>query len=33
MSDVVPSITDPKNYLETNIIGTMNILEAMKKIK
>ena len=33
MSDVVPSITDPKNYLETNIIGTMNILEAMRKNK
>ncbi len=33
MSDVVPSITDPKNYLETNIIGTMNVLEAMRKNK
>ena len=31
MSDIVPSITDPRNYLETNIIGTMNILEAMRK--
>mgnify|MGYP000406569609 CR=1 FL=1 len=27
MSDVVPSITDPKNYLETNIIGTINTVE------
>ena len=33
MSDIVPSITDPKNYLETNIMGTMNILEAMRKNK
>tara|TARA_Y100000389_G_scaffold184486_1_gene202994 strand:- start:1798 stop:2793 length:996 start_codon:yes stop_codon:yes gene_type:complete len=33
MSDVVPSITDPKNYLETNIMGTMNVLEAMRKNK
>jgi len=30
MSDIVPSITDPKNYLQTNIIGTMNVLEAMR---
>tara|TARA_B110000967_G_scaffold210048_1_gene269891 strand:+ start:5730 stop:6722 length:993 start_codon:yes stop_codon:yes gene_type:complete len=30
MSDIVPSITDPKNYLETNIMGTMNVLEAMR---
>ena len=30
LSDIVPSINDPKNYLYTNIIGTMNVLEAMR---
>jgi len=30
LSDIVPSINDPKNYLKTNIIGTMNVLEAMR---
>jgi UDP-glucose 4-epimerase len=30
LSDIVPSIDDPKNYLKTNIIGTMNVLEAMR---
>ena len=30
LSDIVPSINDPKNYLHTNIIGTMNVLEAMR---
>ena len=33
MSDVVPSITNPNNYLETNIMGTMNVLESMRKNK
>ena len=33
LSDIVPSINDPKNYLKTNIIGTMNILESMRKNK
>ena len=31
MSDIVPSITDPRDYMNTNIIGTMNVLEAMRK--
>ena len=31
LSDIVPSIDNPRNYVETNIIGTMNILEAMRK--
>ncbi len=31
LSDIVPSINDPKNYMKTNIIGTMNVLEAMRK--
>lgn len=30
LSDIVPSINDPENYLSTNIIGTMNILESMR---
>ena len=30
MSDIVPSIVHPINYLKTNIIGTLNILEAMR---
>ena len=31
MSDIVPSIEDPVDYLETNFNGTLNILEAMRK--
>jgi len=31
MSDIVPSIEEPIDYLETNFNGTLNILEAMKK--
>ena len=30
LSDIVPSITEPNNYLNTNIIGTMNVLESMR---
>lgn len=30
LSDIVPSITDPENYLLTNIVGTMNVLESMR---
>ncbi len=33
LSDIVPSITDPINYLSTNVIGTMNVLECMRKNK
>ena len=33
MSDIVPSIEKPLDYLETNFNGTLNILEAMKKYK
>ena len=33
MSDIVPSIEKPLDYLETNFNGTLNILEAMKKNK
>jgi len=31
MSDIVPSIENPIEYIETNFNGTLNILEAMKK--
>ena len=30
LSDVVPSIVEPKLYMDNNINGTINILEAMK---
>ncbi len=35
LSDIVPSIEEPLEYLETNFNGTLNILEAMrlKKVK
>ena len=31
MSDVVPSIEEPLDYLNTNVMGTVNILESRKK--
>ncbi len=31
LSDVVPSIEEPIEYLDTNIMGTVNVLEAMRK--
>ncbi len=35
LSDIVPSIEEPRSYFETNLNGTLNILEIMrlKKIK
>ena len=30
LSDIVPSITNPIHYLNTNIMGTVNVLEAMR---
>lgn len=33
LSDIVPSIENPFEYLNTNISGTLNILEAMRKLK
>ena len=30
LSDVVPSIVEPKLYMDNNINGTINILESMK---
>lgn len=31
LSDVVPSIEEPIKYLDTNIMGTVNVLESMRK--
>ena len=33
LADIVPSIENPKKYFQTNVIGTINILEAAKKHK
>ena len=33
LADIVPSIKNPYNYFQTNVKGTLNILEASKKIK
>ena len=33
LSDIVPSINNPREYMSTNIIGTMNVLEAMRANK
>jgi UDP-glucose 4-epimerase len=33
LADIVPSITNPNNYFQTNVKGTLNILEASKKAK
>ncbi len=31
LADIVPSITNPNNYFEANVKGTLNVLEAAKK--
>ncbi len=31
LADIVPSITSPKDYFQSNVKGTLNILEASKK--
>ena len=33
IGDIVPSIEDPVKYMETNVMGTINILEAVRKNK
>tara|TARA_A100001011_G_C14317957_1_gene848888 strand:- start:1284 stop:2276 length:993 start_codon:yes stop_codon:yes gene_type:complete len=33
LSDIVPSIESPIEYLNTNIMGTLNVLECMRKHK
>ena len=33
IGDIVPSIENPKNYIMTNVIGTVNVLEASRFAK
>ena len=33
LADIVPSINNPEKYFNTNVKGTLNILEKCKKIK
>lgn len=31
LADIIPSVTNPKNYFNSNVIGTFKVLEASKK--
>ena len=33
LADIVPSIQSPKKYFESNVTGTLNVLEASRKVK
>ena len=33
IADIVPSIVNPKSYLDSNLMGTLNVLEASRKAK
>ena len=33
LADLIPSIKNPNSYFQTNVKGTLNILEASKKVK
>ena len=33
LADIVPSIQNPKKYFESNVNGTLNILEGLQKSK
>jgi len=33
LADLVPSIKDPTSYFQTNVKGTLNVLEASRKVK
>lgn len=33
LADIVPSMQNPKKYFNSNVIGTLNLLEACRKIK
>ena len=33
LADIVPSIVKPQDYFDTNVVGTLNILEAAKNFK
>lgn len=32
LADIVPSIENPRDYFETNVTGTLNVLEAARKV-
>ena len=33
LADIVPSIENPKKYFNSNVMGTLNVLESIKKNK
>ena len=33
LAEIIPSIKNPKKYFVNNVLGTMNVLEAAKKVK
>ena len=33
LADIVPSIENPAKYFKSNVLGTLNVLEASKKFK
>ena len=33
LADIVPSIENPSKYYNSNVIGTLNVIQAAKKIK
>ena len=33
LADIIPSITNPNDYFQANVKGTLNVLEAAKKIR
>ena len=33
LADIVPSIENPKKYFNSNVVGTLNVLESSKKAK
>jgi|TARA_Y100000294_G_scaffold39066_1_gene35219 UDP-glucose 4-epimerase len=33
LADIVPSIENPDRYFKTNVVGTLNVLQAIKKTK
>ena len=33
IGDIVPSIEEPKKYMETNVLGTVNVLEAARNAR
>lgn len=33
LAEIIPSFENPKKYFKTNVIGTLNVLEAARKVK